>query len=60
MIGLALCATLARLGIGTADIPGIALFGLANTAIGVGVHQGTLYLVRRLRRTERVATSSVP
>jgi hypothetical protein len=33
--------------IGVADLPGAMLFGLANTAVGVGVHQGLLHLVRR-------------
>lgn len=32
------------------QIPAAMMFGLANTAIGVGIHQGILRLVRRLRR----------
>lgn len=33
------------------DILGAALFGLANTAAGVGVHQAVLRAVRRFRLT---------
>ena len=32
------------------QIPGAMMFGLANTAVGVAIHQGVLCLVRRLRR----------
>jgi hypothetical protein len=34
---------------GAGDLLGAALFGLANTAVGVGLHQAALHLVRRLR-----------
>lgn len=43
-------AILLQVGIVTPrDIPGAALFGLVNTAVGVGVHQGLLRLFRQAR-----------
>lgn len=35
-----------------------ALFGLANTAVGVGIHQGILAVVRNARTSERISESS--
>lgn len=37
--------------IGLDAVPGALLLGLLNTAVGVGIHQGLLRLVRRTRRT---------
>lgn len=43
-------ALLLHLGIITPrDIPSAALLGLLNTAIGAGIHQGVLRLLRRAR-----------
>lgn len=33
------------------QIPVAALFGLVNTGVGVAIHQGVLWLARRLRRS---------
>lgn len=35
-----------------------SLFGLANTAVGVAVHQGVLAVVRNIRTSEHVGESS--
>lgn len=37
--------------INASQIPVAALFGLVNTGVGVAIHQGVLWLVRRLRRS---------
>ena len=37
--------------IGLDGVPGAMLLGLLNTAVGVGIHQGVLRLVRRARPT---------
>lgn len=41
------------------DIPGAALFGLVNTAVGIGIHQGVLWLVRRVRSVTPSRRSSL-
>jgi len=42
------------------QIPAAMMFGPANTAIGVGIHQGILRLVRRLRRDRSSTAERVP
>jgi hypothetical protein len=41
------------------EIPGAALFGLVNTSVGVGIHQGVLWLVRRVRSVTPSRRSSL-
>jgi hypothetical protein len=43
-----------------ADIPGAALFGLVNTGVGVAIHQGVLWLVRRLRGPRVASPEQLP
>jgi hypothetical protein len=43
------------------QVIGAALFGVANAGVGVAVHQGVAWAVRRLRsRLAHVATASAP
>ncbi|WP_430868660.1 hypothetical protein [Demequina aurantiaca] len=44
----------------TALIFGAAFFGLANTCVGVALHQGTLRLVKSVRSSRLTAELSVP
>jgi hypothetical protein len=46
--------------IGLADVPGAMLFGLANTAVGVGIHQGLLHLVRRVAPAHGTSPEASP
>jgi hypothetical protein len=42
------------------QIPAAALFGLVNTGVGVAIHQGVLWLVRRLRGSSSSTGEQVP
>jgi hypothetical protein len=41
----------------SADLLGPALLGAGNAAVGVGLHQGVLWFVRRLRRRSQQSAS---
>lgn len=44
----------------TSQVLGAALFGLVNTGVGVAIHQGALWLVRRVRGSRPRATEPAP
>ena len=42
------------------QILGAALFGLVNTGVGVGIHQGVLWLIRHVRGSRSRMTEQAP